>query len=227
MDALALLHGLRLIDSFFPSGGFAFSSGLEAAVQDGAVRDADGLSRYLTDLLQGGLGIREAVAAGLGHRAAVTGKVEVAVAADHELDAMKLGREARLASRQMGRHMLRAVAEEMAPALLHRFAMAVKDGRTPGHLPVCLGVLLGVRGWGRHETVAAFLYHSVTGLVSAALRLLPIGQLEGQRLLAAWLPLIETISRRAATTRSMGSRVPLHDIYGMRHGRLEWRLFRS
>jgi urease accessory protein len=87
--------------------------------------------------------------------------------------------------------------------------------------------LLGVRGWGRQETVAAFLYHSVTGLVSAALRLLPIGQLEGQRLLAAWLPLIETISRRAATTRSMGSRVPLHDIYGMRHGRLEWRLFRS
>jgi urease accessory protein len=227
MDALILLHGLRFIDSFFPSGGFAFSSGLEAAVQDGAVRNAEDLSRYVTDLLWGGLGTREGVAARLGHRAAVTDRLDLAISADRELDAMKLGREGRLASRQMGRHMMKTGDDGTAPAVLRRFARAVEEGRTPGHVPVCLGVLLGVRGWGAQETVAAFLYHSVTGLVSAALRLLPMGQQEAQRLLTAWLPVIEAVSRRASTTRSMASRTPLHDIYGMRHGRLEWRLFRS
>ena len=40
MDTLSLLNGLRFVDSFFPSGGYAFSSGLEAAVQGGAIRNA-------------------------------------------------------------------------------------------------------------------------------------------------------------------------------------------
>jgi urease accessory protein len=227
MDTLILLHGLRFIDSFFPSGGFAFSSGLEAAVQDGAVRKPEDLSRYVTDLLLDGLGGREGVAAHLGHRAAVTGRLDLAISADRELDAMKLGREGRLASRQMGRHMMKAGDDGTAPAVLTRFARAVEGGRTPGHVPVCLGMLLGVRGWGAQETVAALLYHSVTGLVSAALRLLPMGQQEAQRLVTAWLPVIEAVSRRSLMTRSMASAAPLHDIYGMRHGGLEWRLFRS
>ena len=227
MDALILLHGLRFIDSFFPSGGFAFSSGLEAAVQDGAVRNAEDLSQYVTDLLWGGLGAREGVAARLGHRTAVTGRLDLAIAADRELDAMKLGREGRLASKQMGRQMMKAGDDGTAPAIVSRFARALEDGRTPGHLPVCLGVLLGGRGWGAQATVAAFLYHSATGLLSAGLRLLPMGQQEAQRLLTGWLPVIEAVSHQASRTGSMASAAPLHDIYGMRHGRLEWRLFRS
>src|SRR5690348_12596583 len=166
MDTLILLHGLRFIDNFFPSGGFAFSSGLEAAVQDGAVRNAGDLSRYVTDLLWVGLGTREGVAARLGHRTAVTGRLDMAIAADRELDAMKLGKEGRLASRQMGRQMIKAGDDGTAPTVVSRFAGAVADGRTPGHLPVCVGVLLGGRGWGAQETVAAFLYQSATGLLS-------------------------------------------------------------
>jgi len=227
MDALILLHGLRFIDNFFPSGGFAFSSGLEAAVQDGAVRNAGDLSRYVTDLLWGGLGTREGVAARLGHHTAVTGRLDMAIAADRELDAMKLGKEGRLASRQMGRQMIKAGDDGTAPTVVSRFAGAVADDRTPGHLPVCVGVLLGGRGWGAQETVAAFLYQSATGLLSAGLRLLPIGQHEAQRLLTTWLPVIEAVSRQASIARSMASAAPLQDIYGMRHGGLEWRLFRS
>ena len=64
MDALALLQGFRFVDSFFPSGGYAFSSGLEAAVQGGAVKNSDELAVYVEDLLRGGMGRREAVAGG-------------------------------------------------------------------------------------------------------------------------------------------------------------------
>ena len=51
MNTSSLLKGLRFVDSFFPSGGYAFSSGLEAAVQGGAVRNAEDLSRYVVELL--------------------------------------------------------------------------------------------------------------------------------------------------------------------------------
>ncbi|HKU53269.1 MAG TPA: urease accessory UreF family protein, partial [Nitrospira sp.] len=77
-------------------------------------------------------------------------------------------------------------------------------------------------------TVAAFLYQTAVGFVSAAMRLSPIGQHEGQRILSEWLPLIDRISRETGSeTTMMSSWSPIQDIYSMRHGRLEWRLFRS
>jgi urease accessory protein len=94
-------------------------------------------------------------------------------------------------------------------------------------LAVGLGLTLGACGWNREETVAAFLYQTAVGFVSAAMRLLPIGQHEGQRVLGEWLPLIERISREISTETPLSSWSPIQDIYAMRHGQLEWRLFRS
>ena len=111
MKTLSLLQGLRFVDSFFPSGGYAFSSGLEAAVQGGLVRNSEDLSKYVIETLTAGIGEREAVATGLAHDAVISGMVAIAVSADHELDAMKLGREGRMASRQMGRQVIRVAAE--------------------------------------------------------------------------------------------------------------------
>ncbi len=106
MNTLSLLRGVRFIDSFFPSGAYAFSSGLEAAVQDGAVRNAEELSRFVVESLTTGTGEREAVAAGLAHDSLVSGILDKAVKADRELEEMILGRESRTASRQMARFRL-------------------------------------------------------------------------------------------------------------------------
>lgn len=228
MNTLALLNGLRFVDSFFPSGGFAFSSGLEAAVKDGAVRDGKEFATYVEDLLVHGIARREAIAVAVAHQAATQGRLAKALAVDRTLEALKLGRESRLASRQMGRQIVKAAAEQLhdnRPLLDYR--TAVEERRTPGHLPVAVGLTLAACGWSRQDTVAAFLYQTAQGMVSAAMKLLPVGQQQGQQLLAGWGPLIAQLSHRVTPQTQFASWSPVHDIYAMRHSRLESRLFRS
>ncbi|MEK7349826.1 MAG: hypothetical protein E8D49_06710 [Nitrospira sp.] len=228
MNTFSLLKGLRFVDSFFPSGGYAFSSGLEAAVQGGAVRNAEELSRYVVESLTTGMGEREAVTVGIAHEAYVSGVLETAFNADRELEAMKLGRESRAASRQMGRQIIRLAADQHTrQSLIEDYLAAVEAEQTPGHLAVTVGLTLAAAGWSKEDTIAAFLYQTATGFVAAAMKLLPLGQREGQRLLESWLEVIEPISHKAAHQQVLQSWSPIQDIYAMRHSRLESRLFRS
>jgi urease accessory protein len=228
MNTLSLLKGLRFVDSFFPSGGYAFSSGLEAAVQGGAVRNAEELSHYVVESLTTEIGEREAVAVGLAHDAYASGSLEIAFKADRELEAMKLGRESRTASRQMGRQVIRLAADQRArEPLIEDYRAAVEADRTPGHLAVSFSLTLAAAGWSKEDSIAAFLYQTATGFVAAAMKLLPLGQREGQWLLESWIEVIERVSHKAAHERILRSWSPVQDIFAMRHSRLESRLFRS
>lgn len=228
MNTFSLLAGLRFLDSFFPSGGFAFSSGLEAAVQGGEIRDAAGLQIFVADSLRAGLGTREAVVVGLTWDAAGERSLDRVVELDRQLESMQLSRESRRASRQMGRQVVRVAAEQFsAETILHNYLAAVEAGQTPGHAAVSLGLTLHAAGWGKQESIGGFLYQTVVGYNSAALKLLPIGQRESQRLLHEWIPLLADISAKAAANSVLTSWTPVQDIYAMRHSRLESRLFRS
>lgn len=228
LNTLSLLHGLRFIDSFFPSGGYAYSSGLEAAVQGGAVRTGEQLSQYVEQMFRHGVAKREAVAVGIAHESLLRHDVHVALSLDHELHAMKLGHESRVGSQQMGRQVMKIAAEgPAAHAVLREFYAAMEADRTPGHFPVVLGMALADAGWGREETIAAFCYQTAIGFVSAALKLLPMGQREGQHLLERWTPLFNECAKKATESSTMTAWSPVQDIYAMRHARLESRLFRS
>jgi len=128
----------------------------------------------------------------------------------------------------MGRQVIRVAAGQMLGSrLLREFRRAIEEERTPGHLPVSIGMTLAACGWSRQDTVGAYLYQTAQGFVSAAIKLLPIGQQEGQQLLERWAPLLADLSRMAKSHEDLMSWAPVHDIYAMRHARLESRLFRS
>ena len=197
-------------------------------MQGGAVQNAEELSRYVVESLTTGMGEREAVVVGLAHEAYVSGSLEIAIKADRELEAMKLGRESRTASRQMGRQVIRLAADQRARhPLIEGYLAAVEAEQTPGHLAVSFGLTLAATGWSKENTIAAFLYQTATGFVAAAMKLMPLGQREGQKLLESWIEVIERISHNAAHQRVLHSWSPVQDIYAMRHSLLESRLFRS
>lgn len=229
MTTLNILQGLTFVDSFFPGGGFAHSFGLETAVAEGRVTNASDLSTYLVALMRDGAGRLDAVALAAAHRAAADHALDALIEADLELDAFKLAREAREGSRLMGRRYLERGSEWFPRAAVARLDESVRRGAAPGHSAVALGAVLAACGWTCRDAVAAGLYQSAVGWVSAALRLVPMGQREGQRVLGALLPVIDDAARDAADARpgAMRSWTPLHDIRAMRHERQTIRLFRS
>jgi urease accessory protein len=87
----------------------------------------------------------------------------------------------------------------------------------------------GALGWEAEPAATAFLYSTTALLVGAALRLLPMGQLEGQAVLWSLHPVIERVAREAAERppADLWSFTPGLDIQGMLHERLDARLFRS
>jgi urease accessory protein len=129
----------------------------------------------------------------------------------------------------MGRQMLRVGAAVTGDVLLGRLAAAVAAGRTPGQHAVVFGWVVGRCGVPLESAAQAFLYSTAALIVGAALRLLPLGQLDGQRLLWGVQEPIRGLARRAVRSSpgDMWSFAPGIEIQGMLHATLPQRLFRS
>jgi len=226
---LRLLSLLHFGDSAFPTGGYAHSFGLETYCQAGLVRGREGLERFLVAQLEGSSGPCDATAAVGVLVAAASDGLGRCRAIDAMLEAMKPVREFREASRQMGRQTLRVAATLTGESRVAAYAEDVEKSLAPGHHAVAYGLAAAALGWAPEATATAFLYSSTALLVGAALRLLPMGQLEGQRVLWGLHPVIERVARDAVArdVNDLWSFAPGIELAGIRHAALEMRLFRS
>jgi urease accessory protein len=225
----AWLAVLQFADGLFPAGGFAHSLGLETYVQDGFVTDRAGLEAFVTAHLEGAAGPADAVAVAAAVRLAVAGDVLGWVELDERLEAMKPVPETREASRQMGRQTLRVAVSLGGDAFLADVARAVGDGLAPGHHATVFGAALGRAGAEPALAAMAYLHSTTTLLVGAGLRLMALGQVDGQGVLAAMRPRIARLAATAAMAApaDMWSFTPGLELASLRHATLDSRLFRS
>lgn len=220
---------LQFGDGLFPAGGFAHSFGLETYAQQGSLRDAADLDALIAAHLDGSVGPADAVAVALASRAARAEDVAALADLDDRLDAMKCVPEFRAASVQMGRQTLRVAAALGEDRVIAALASAVAEGLTPGHHAVVFGAALGRAGATAAASATAYLHSTAALLVGAALRLISLGQVDGQRVLAAQRSRIARLATAAAAAGAddMWSFNPGLEIAGIRHATLEMRLFRS
>lgn len=235
MDPEIFLSLLQFTDGLFPMGSYAHSLGLETYVAEGTIRDAKGVEQFLRSFLQGSVAPSDAVAALSARRAGLSGRSakQQCIIIDHRLEALKPASESRDASRQMGRQMLRIAVNLGGPFAVHGLTAdlfsAVQSEETPGNHAMVFGVIGATLGWQEGETICAFLYSTCAGLVAAALRLVPLGQVAGQQILWSLAPSIGRLADEIQG-KDMGdiwSFAPGIEIAAMRHAKLDARLFRS
>jgi len=212
---------LTWLSPAFPTGAYAYSHALEWAVEAGDVRTEHDLLAWLDDVLRHGSGRADAILLRHAHAA----HSPAALAAVAELAAAAQPSRERRAE-TLGQGDAFAIAAEVwgAPLLA-----ALRAGEQPIAYPVAVGALAAAQGVAVDSVALAFLQGFAANLVSAAVRLVPLGQTAGLRVLSALEPAIQAVAEatRGATLDDLGGACFRSDIAAMRHETQYTRLFRT
>lgn len=217
----SLLTLVQWLSPSFPTGGFAYSHGLEAAIAEGEVAGAGELAAWLDDVVRFGSGRADAILLCLALRSPPGDLSAIA----ETTAALAAGRQRWLEAAEMGAAFARTLATmgaEPAPPV-----PAPPEPSVP--LPVAIGIAARGLSLSPERVAALYLQAFAGNLVSAACRLMPLGQGAAQAVLAGLQPAILTVAAIAAEA-------PLHriggaafgaDLAAIRHETLEGRLFRT
>lgn len=223
-DAYGLYRLTAWTSPSFPTGAFSYSHGLEWAVEAGRVTCEADMRGWIEHCLANGVGRTDGALLAAGYRAAND---------DARLDelidlagAWRATSETALESAQPGSAFLTTVRAAWPSPALDRFA-ALCGERKPG-LALCFGVAAA-----EVATLDLALFFFLSALaahqVSAGVRLVPLGQTAGQRLVAGLEPAVRKAARRAEQDdiEAIGSAAWAVDIASMKHETQTTRLFRS
>jgi urease accessory protein len=227
-EASRFVRMLQFGDSMLPVGSFAFSSGLESAIQKGVVFDADTLLAYTrTAVEQAARG--DGIALVQAHRAAAAGDLDRVAEIDSIVYARKLSAETRAMTVRIGRKYAALGVDVTGLPLLQAWLQRVESGATPGCYPVAVAV--GFAAQDLPERAAFVVHqHGVAAMIlGAALRLLKIGHVDTQRMLyrlnADVGGAYETAA--AAGLADMAGFAPMSEILAAVHVKAHVRLFMS
>jgi len=225
--ALALQNWLS---PSFPTGAYAYSHGVEWAVQDGAVRDRDTLIDWLDADLRHGAGRNDAILFAHCHRAVDGAPGTAAFLAVAELAAALRGTaELALESTAQGAAFLATVRIAWPHRRLDMLATRLAAAQVAPTLPVAIAASVAVHGIALDRALPLYLQSATSTLVSAGVRLIPLGQTDGQRAVAALEAAVSDTARDALAARleDLGSAAVMVDIASMKHETQYTRLFRS
>ncbi len=228
MAADGLLKLLAWLSPSFPVGAFAYSHALEAAIDEGLVSDRASLQSWIEDLLALGSPRADGVFFMCAHRAVAAGDDASFQEVAEWAAAMRGTGELALESIQQGESFLRAIGDAWPVEIaIWRERLAAAEIR-PAY-PVAVACAAAVARIDAEPALAAYLHAFAANLVSAAVRAIPLGQTDGQRVLAAVEPAIARAAA-AAQTRTLedaGTAAPALDALSFRHETQYSRLFRS
>ena len=213
-----LLSLLTWLSPAFPTGGYAYSHGLEWAVEARDVHDEATTAGWLADIVAHGAGRSDAILLRHAHRA---GSVAALAALADLGAATQPGAERRTETLAQGAAFALAARVWGAPLL------AALPGGVP--YPVAVGALAAAHGVPEDTAALGLLHAFAANLVSAAVRLVPLGQTAGLRILAGLAAAIAATARATAgaTLDELGGACFRSDIAAMRHETQYTRLFRT
>ncbi len=224
-DAGAALLPLMLwLSPAFPIGSFAYSQGLEWAVENGDIHDARSLGGWLVDLLSFGAPRADAILFGTCFRAAEGEDWEALAEANAFAIALANSAERRLETTAQGGAFVLAARAAWDCEPLRQLSLAERVA-----YPAAVASASAGHGLPLEASLQAFILAQIAAAVSAVVRLGPIGQTDGQKIQATLIPRIRALAREASVSKltELGSCAFRADIAAMRHESQYSRLFRS
>ena len=223
--AATLARLMTWLSPAYPVGGFSYSHGLEWVVEAGHVRDCRSLGDWIEDILTLGAGRTDAIFLAEAWRAVAGGDPKLLHEVGELAAAFAPSAERHLESMAQGTAFLTATqAVWPHPAL----ALLMGDGQQVAYA-VAVGASAAAHGLPLPATAQAFVQAFAANLVSAGIRLIPLGQTDGLRVIARLEPVIPRIVARglAASLDDAGGAAIAADVASMRHETQYTRLFRS
>jgi urease accessory protein len=225
-EAAALYRLMTWLSPAFPVGGFSYSSGIEWAVEAGDITDIATLADWLDAMLGDGSGFCDATFLVHAYRAAETGEESTLSDIAELAAAFVPSRERQLETTSQGRAFIDITRAAWDAEGLQ--AMVAACG-APLVYPVAVGVVAAMHGVPLAPTLHAFLHALVSNWISAASRLIPLGQTDSQRVMVRLEAAVVAAANRAlnATLDDLGGATFRADLASLRHETQYTRLFRS
>ncbi len=215
----------------FPIGGFSYSHGLEEAVAIDDVNDPDSLSGWIEAAVSRGAGRVDGMLLVAAWRAADAGDHERLREVAEIGAAMRGTAELALESNAQGEAFLETAQAAWPNKEVEAATAAIKQTKTNPALPVpvAVGMVAACHGVPVEYVLPMYLQSFAAGIVSAGVRLIPLGQTEGQRVVARMQRVVVRAAEAtlAARFEDIGGATPVIDLASMAHEMRDGRLFRS
>jgi urease accessory protein len=236
-------HLLQIADSFFPSGNFALSGGLEAMVNSSRVNSWEETKTFLKNQLHFLLRPCDCAILSMSYDAAQRSDLNGLIRIDNLFFSMRLVETVRTSSIRAGQQFLNTVLsmitmtrqpktglslhESQALKLAKTFTMKIKNKEARGTLPVCLAVSTNVIGIPKRSTLRLFLYSYLVSTIGSAVRMGVVKHTMAQSIIASLRGECDSISQRVAVRKiqEVWQASPMVDILQMNHEKEEVRMF--
>jgi len=225
----ALLRLLSWLSPSFPVGAYAYSHGAESAVENGQIFNRETALSWVTFILQYGTGRMDADLFVAAYGAARENNSEHFVSIVRKANALKGTAELGLESRAQGQAFWDTVLKAWPDEKLAALVQAVSGNNVPPSYATAVAAAVACAGIERHTAVRAYLFAFAANITSAIVRLVPLGQTDGQRIIAALEDVIGQSCKDALKRDAcdMGSAAFFVDMMSMKHETQYSRMFRS
>jgi len=218
---------LQLSDSFFPTGLYATSSGLEALSQVKKLKSKD-ISHYISTYLKQVVGPSDCAALGNAYESCMKNDLTVLLNVDESLYSMRLIEETRTATVRSGNQLLKCVSAFVKDKkMLKDYQNAINSGNATGIYPVSFGVISWSIGIPKNKAGLILLYGFTVSVIGAALRLGIIQHFDGQKIIHELRPVIlkSVLDNIDRPVSSMWQFAPGLDILQMKHEAMSSKMF--
>lgn len=220
---------LHIADPTLPIGGYSHSNGLETYVQKRIVNNAKTAKEFVENMLIYNLKYNDGALMKLAYEATQQEDLALIIKLDNECNALKCPKEIRQASQKLGLRLIKIFKRREHFPFMEAYEEVVRNGEVNSHYCIVFGIYTALMKIPLYEALLGFYYTSVAGMITNAVKLVPLGQLDGQDIL---FELYSVMERTALETIDIdrdlvGICNTSFDIHCMQHERLYSRLYMS